>query len=195
MTKSGNYHHGDLREAMVREALRDLESNPAHELSVRDIAQRLGVSKAAPYRHFPTRSDFLVAARTEGFERFLTALTSVPTSPTDPFGTLARIGEAYVGFAGRNPFLYRLLFSGEGLSLADPAPDAAGRKCFEVLVAATRAAQEAGWRVEDDPLWLASALWAHVHGVAMLRLEGLLVAPKGREEEFWRSLAGAAAPR
>ncbi|MBK8802875.1 MAG: TetR/AcrR family transcriptional regulator [Fibrobacteres bacterium] len=191
MMKEGTYHHGDLREALLQQALKDLETTPAHELSVRDIAQRIGVSKAAPYRHFPTRLDFLAAICQKGFGSFLVALKSVPAHPKGPAKTLRSIAAAYIDFAWRNPWLYRLLFSAEGLQLASESTKTTGKECFRVLEEAAKEAQMAGWRSNDDPAWLASALWAHVHGVAMLRLEGLLASPQGRGDTYWEDLAGA----
>jgi AcrR family transcriptional regulator len=191
MPEAKSYHHGDLRSTVLRQAMEDLRTRPAQDLSIRDIAQRLGVSKAAPYRHFPSRLALLTAVRLEGFREFLAALCAVDPAHPDPIQALRELGAVYVRFAAAHPWLYRLLFSAQGLELADPEADRWGRACYDVLIQASHRAHATGWRRSQNPSWLAAALWAHVHGVASLRLEGLLPAPELDAEAYWDQLAGA----
>lgn len=193
--KSDDYHHGDLKAALLREALKALRRQPAHELSLRDLAERLGVSKAAPYRHFPSRPEFLAAVREAGFVEFLEALRVVEEAGNSPHGsspqeTLRNLGATYLEFACSRPWLYRLLFSAEGHKLP-PAPNAkAGAESFSVLLRVATRANEAGWRQGENPQDLAAGLWSFVHGLSLLRMEGMLAPPKGEGQAWWRHLAG-----
>lgn len=188
--KADAYHHGDLKVALLREALKALRRQPAHELSLRDLAERLGVSKAAPYRHFPSRPEFLAAVREAGFVEFLQVLHAVEEADESPQQTLRNLGAAYLEFACARPWLYRLLFSAEGHKLP-PAPGAkAGAESFSVLLRVAERANQAGWRAGENPQELAAGLWSFVHGLSLLRMEGMLSPPKGEGQAWWRHLAG-----
>lgn len=192
------YHHGDLKAALLREALKALRHQPAHELSLRDLAERLGVSKAAPYRHFPSRPEFLAAVREAGFAEFLEALHAVEAAGASPHESLRDLGAAYLEFAWARPWLYRLLFSAEGHKLPQVPGAKAGAESFSVLLRVATRAHQAGWRAGENPQDLAAGLWAFVHGLSLLRIEGMLHPPKseGKSEgksgaqAWWRRLAG-----
>jgi AcrR family transcriptional regulator len=196
------YHHGDLKAALLREALKALRHQPAHELSLRDLAERLGVSKAAPYRHFPSRPEFVAAVREAGFAEFLEVLHAVEAAGAPPRESLRDLGAAYLEFACARPWLYRLLFSAEGHKLPQVPGAKAGAESFSVLLRVATRAHQAGWRAGEKPQDLAAGLWAFVHGLSLLRIEGMLQPPKREEKSegkgegksdaqaWWRRLAG-----
>lgn len=74
MTAKENYHHGDLRQAIVEEALAWIDKENIVSLSLRGIARRIGVSHNAPYRHFPDKESLLVAIAETGFTQLHQAL-------------------------------------------------------------------------------------------------------------------------
>jgi AcrR family transcriptional regulator len=167
------YHHGDLRNALLQAGLELLTEEGAHALSLRAIARRVGVSHAAPYRHFPDKEALLAAIAEQGFLTLATAVRETSAhAPTDPAAQLADVGWAYVQFALQHPAQLRLMFSGViRTPQAYPNLRMAGEAAFEQLAALLRAGQRAQVIREGDPRQLALAAWALVHGLAVLLIE------------------------
>jgi AcrR family transcriptional regulator len=161
------YHHGDLRAACVRAALELLEEGGSAELSLRAVARRAGVAASAPYRHYADRDALLSAVAAVGYRElaeFLTAAHPAPTAPDD----LAAVAVAYVQFALRRPALFRVMF-GEPCD-RDSAERVAATEAISAYVAAIVRQAFPG----ADPEALATAIWALVHGLAFLHLDGKL---------------------
>ena len=155
------YHHGDLRAALVDAALEALVTGGEAKVSLREVARRVGVSPAAPYRHFKSRADLLAAVATAGFVRFRNALEDAKAFLPER-EHLAAMGSAYVAFARHNRALFQLMFSPALDKDGDAALKAACDASFAQLVEA--AFRERG----DDPYDTAVATWALVHGLAQL---------------------------
>jgi AcrR family transcriptional regulator len=174
------YHHGDLRRALLLEAVRTIQAEGAAALTLRGVGDRLGVSRTALYRHFADKQALLDEVAAEGF-RMLRAALREAWAPGGRRGFDA-MGQAYVRFAVAHPSHYRVMFGGlaarheatggERDAEVDDRADA-----FQVLVDAIVAEQGAGRFHRDDPQALALYIWAMVHGVAMLALDGLLPPP------------------
>lgn len=106
------YHHGDLRETLMRLALASIESEGTEKLSLRKLARQAGVSATAPYRHFPSKRCLLAALITRGFRELEQATArGRDEAGDDPEEQLVGVGLAYVGFALDNPTAYHLMFS------------------------------------------------------------------------------------
>jgi AcrR family transcriptional regulator len=172
--KKPAYHHGNLREALVMQARALLEEGGVAALSLRGAARRAGVSGAAPYHHFRDKEALLGAVAADGFRAFTDALRRGTLSGgRDPELRLRKQGAAYVEFAVRNPALFRLMMGGEpGSGEAAPELKAAGKDAFEQLRAAAAEAGAGAGADEGEPQPLRLlALWAIVHGLAMLILD------------------------
>jgi len=171
--KNGSYHHGDLRAALVTEAAAMIEDGGVESVTMRAIGERLGVSRAAPYRHFPTKSGLLVAVAESGFERLRERLESVGAgSERAGIGRFRKMGEAYVRFALENPAHYRLMYGKEALARRDlPALRKAANAIFDQLVTVIRVHQRNGALRRQNPRMQAFAAWSTVHGLAMLLIE------------------------
>lgn len=173
MSRRG-YHHGNLREALIRAAL-DLigEKGPAG-FTFAEAARAAGVSPAAPYRHFRDRDELLADVALRGFERFAAALTEAwNDGRPEPLQALENVGRAYLRFARTEPAYYSAMFEA-GVSLPDhPDCAAAGERAFGVLRSAADALC-AGLPKERRPpaLMLALHIWALSHGVASLFARG-----------------------
>lgn len=168
MTERRGYHHGNLREALVERAIEFLEGGARpDELSVRALAADLGVSPAAPYRHFATHDALVSAVATRGFERLAAALA--PTGDD-----LERMGAAYLAFAVAHPQVYRAMFALPRDRVAGfPALAAAsGRAHDQLRLAVERHLEAAGGRLAAPTATLAA--WAYVHGLASLAIDGLV---------------------
>lgn len=189
------YHHGNLREELLDLALADLESTGSATLSLRDLAARAGVSKTAPYRHFPDRDALLAALMDHGWKDLHDATARAQDASGDPLSGLRAMGRAYLAFALARPGMYRLLFSGEGKSLATGlvCPDA--HNSYRLLEAQVARCQSAGWRPDANGQILTLSVWSLVHGAADLALENLVLAPPGLSPlEFWTSVVDFVEP-
>jgi AcrR family transcriptional regulator len=172
--KKPQYHHGDLRKALLECALELADGLGPEAVTTRALARKLGVSHAAPARHFPNRAALLAEVAAAAFERFAVALAQATKSlPSE--AAFVGMGRAYVRFALKHPGLLRLMFSPELKRLTEPSEqlDAAAAHAFEVLQSGARAAlgNEA---TEQDVGDAAFFGWSVVHGAATLWLEGPL---------------------
>jgi AcrR family transcriptional regulator len=171
--KKREYHHGDLRNALLEAALATLETHGWHELSLRDVARQAGVSHTAPYRHFASKEALLAALAEVGYGELADAMeAAVRDAPGDPSAQLRGTGRAYVSLALRRPALFRLMFSGAICTI--PAggtfSQVAGRS-FSLLVRTISDGQAAGVLRPGPPEQAALAAWSLVHGLGVLLLE------------------------
>ena len=170
------YHHGDLRRALLDEAVRTIQKDGVEALTLRTIGVRLGVSRTALYRHFADKRALLSAVATEGFrllrERLVEAWGSGGISGFDAMGV------AYIRFAMGNPSHYRVMFGGAPApAILDTAPPEdeltrQGTAACNPQVTAIVALQKEGAVLKDDPVQLARFIWAGVHGISMLIIDG-----------------------
>jgi AcrR family transcriptional regulator len=164
------YHHGDLRAACVRAAMELLEERGEAALSLRAVARRAGVSPAAPYRHYADREALVSAVAAVGYRQLAERLAAAHPSPSTP-EQLASVATAYVQFALERPALFRIMF-GEPCD-RDNDERVAATAAVSLYV---RAIVERGFPQADADA-LATAVWALVHGLAFLHLDGKLDAP------------------
>ncbi|HEY6726004.1 MAG TPA: TetR/AcrR family transcriptional regulator [Polyangiaceae bacterium] len=167
------YHHGDLRRALLQAAVRTLQKQGLDALTLRSVGDELGVSRSALYRHFSDKAALLTAVASEGFRLLHDALRAAwEQGGKGRAGSLA-MGEAYVSFALEHPWHYRVMFgSGFDLDASDPALRQAGAAALEVLVESLVELQAAGLARQEDVRTQANFVWAVVHGVAMLAIDG-----------------------
>ena len=157
------YHHGDLRNALLDAARKILDEQTLADLSLRAVARRAGVSHAAPYRHFPNHEALLVELAREGFVELRAEITAAAVATGAESDRIAKIGAAYMRFVARRPEVVSLMFG----------PQLPNRDAFPDLGAAADAiGQEIGEALHDSALGL--AVWAAVHGLAMLILRNVI---------------------
>ncbi len=171
---SSRYHHGDLRRALLEEAVRTITLHGVDGLTLREAGHRLGVSRTALYRHFPSKAALLAAVARDGFQRFAHALASSRDEGAAD-AALQRMGAAYVEFALDNPSHYRVMFGNFRSQCEwDPELTTEARASFQVLVDAVAMLHGRGRLDGGDPEHLAYLIWATVHGIAMLAIDGQL---------------------
>jgi len=165
---SGPYHHGDLRAACLRAARELLEEEDGSAgLSLRAVARRAGVSATAPYRHFTDREALVAAVAAQGYRELAGFLAAAHPSPGTP-EELAAVALAYVRFALDHPALFRVMFA----EPCDPANEERVA-ATDAIHAYVRGIVHATFPAAD-PQALSTAVWALVHGLAFLHLDGKL---------------------
>ncbi|NNE09583.1 MAG: TetR/AcrR family transcriptional regulator [Gemmatimonadetes bacterium] len=186
-SQDGRYHHGDLRAALLTEAAAMIAEGGAASLTLRGIARRLGVSRAAPYRHFPDKSALLVGVASAGFARLGERLQSIEAgAPRSSVERFRRMGEEYVRFALENPAHYRLMYGKEALTREDiPELHASADALLAQLVDVIKAQQRSGGIKRQDPRTQAYIAWSTVHGLASLLIEGQ-IQPAGEVDDLIR---------
>src|SRR5271169_3272238 len=164
------YHHGNLREALIRAALELIAKKGAAGFTFAEAARFAGVSPAAPYRHFRDREELLANVALRGFEQFEAALARAwDDGRPDPFAALHRLGKAYLEFARTQPAFYSAMFEAGIPVGADPALRAASDRAFAVLRSAADKLCAAMPSADRPPaLMVALHIWSMAHGVASL---------------------------
>ncbi len=144
-------------------------------VTMRAVADALGVSAMTPYRYLSGKDELIALVRTAAFQRFAEALERATARVADPEERLLALKRAYLKFAAAHGDEYRIMFELRGADDAKRWPElarAAGRS-FGILLDAVRAAVTARV-IEGDPLTIAHILWAGAHGLASLQLAGRL---------------------
>ena len=156
------YHHGDLREALIKAGRAILEKDGVEALTLRACARKAGVSHAAPQHHFASISDLLAEIAATGFEDFVKALDRGAARSAVPVEKLKAMGQSYVAFARERPAVYQLMF-GVAAPLSSERLQAARIAAWKQLADAVSAV--AG---PDDKEAKAMQVWSAVHGFSML---------------------------
>ena len=169
-----NYHHGDLKNALIKAGVEILSKQGIEGLSLRKVAQRAGVSHSAPYSHFPDKQSLIAAISTEGFNQLYAELdAAVLAYPKDAKKQLQQGALAYVQFALENVDTFKIMFSGVLEKEKEyPAFVDISHKTFQRVVDVVRACQEAGILRSTPAEMMAVAVWGQVHGIVSLALEG-----------------------
>jgi AcrR family transcriptional regulator len=159
-----DYHHGDLRRALLDAAGKIVAKEGAPAVTLREVARLAGVSHNAPYRHFDSLSALLAEVAAEGFKDFGARLNEAAAEEPDATRRKNAIGRAYLRFALDHPRLYLLMFGGELDKTQHPDLRAAADKSFAILTGTVAKAGRAG---HADAI----RAWAFVHGLAHLVLD------------------------
>ena len=185
MTKTG-YHHGDLANALIEAALKVVEQDGEASVSLRDLAQSLGVSRAAPYRHFADRDALMAAVAAKGVEDLNARYAAALETAGDGRAKLSAAQAAFFGFAYEKPGLYRLMFESDLLGRPHPPtvliPPA--DESYRLLLRAVSGAHPNADEVEVKRLTL--LMMATGHGFLALdragRIKPFMLGPMTREE-------------
>jgi AcrR family transcriptional regulator len=171
------YHHGDLSRTLLDASVELIVERGLDALSLREVARRAGVSPAAPYHHFASREELLVALALEGFTMLALAMQTARDAATgaSAIERLGAIGEAYVRFAVAHPAHFRLMFRPSLVSPGALPEEGAPGQAFALLVDGVSDVLESeGVRERVDRRGLVLVAWSLVHGAAELLLDGPL---------------------
>jgi AcrR family transcriptional regulator len=197
-SRSRPYHHGAVREQLIAEAFTLAEEGGLAAVSLREAARRVGVSHTAAYHHFPSKADIVAAAAAIGMWRLAENLERAGNETTDDAAErICRLAPAYVEFALQNEAVFRLMFAPEiarkaGFPELRRASDAAAAPLLRALQDWHK--RKKGKHVDDEVRELAIAIWAMVHGLAMLAMdaqfdEGKLSVPAGDRAASYGAIA------
>jgi AcrR family transcriptional regulator len=172
---AGNtYHHGDLKNALIKAGVEILAREGLGGLSLRKVARQAGVSHAAPYSHFADKQALIAAISTEGFKQLHVQIEAVKnTQAGNPSTLLVETAWAYFQFALNEPDRFKLMFSSV-LEKEKDYPDfvESSQQNFQQVVKVIEICQQAGILKPGPPDLTAVTVWGAVHGLAMLVLEG-----------------------
>lgn len=174
MSNKKSYHHGDLKNALIKAGIEILAQEGVGELSLRKVAQKAGVSHTAPYAHFTDKQALIAAISTEGF-RLLHGQVAAATHmyADDPARQLMETAWTYVQFALHDPDQFKIMFSSV-LEKEKEYPDfvAMSQSNFQQVVVVILACQQAGILRAGPPELMTVTVWGAVHGLIALLLEG-----------------------
>lgn len=168
------YHHGDLKNALIKAGVELLSREGVEGLSLRKVAKQAGVSHSAPYAHFKDRQSLIAAISTEGFRQLYDELGAAVSAHADnPKEQLVEAAWTYVQFATKNTDTFKIMFSGVLEKEKDyPSFVEISGKTFERVVDIVRACQNAGILRPGPSELVAVSVWGQVHGIISLALEG-----------------------
>lgn len=174
------YHHGDLRRSLIDTGLLLVREIGIDALSLRKLAERVGVSTPALYHHFRSKQDLLYALGEASIQEFEAVLR--PTLGDD--STLEDFALAYVGFARNNPELYELMLGRTTWRGDHPAPfHRAARQSVRLMGQRLLSLQQQGHLPADvNVLRLTQVGWATLHGLCRMYNDGLAFTPETVEE-------------
>lgn len=167
-----SYHHGDLREALLKAACELVEELGPDGFTLREAARKVGVTHTAPYRHFADRDALLVAVAEEGFQGLHAAAMARLAGLTDPAERLQALGIAYVEYAVAHPSHFRVMHGGIADACTEPAFVHAKGATFALLLDIVGACEAAGLIPAGSVPRYALSAWATVHGLADLLMSG-----------------------
>jgi len=167
------YHHGDLKNALIKAALEILSKEGVTGLSLRKVARKAGVSHAAPYAYFTDKQALIAAISTEGHIKINKEIALVMERvPDDPLRQLVEVAWVYVKFGMEEPAHFKISFSGAVEKQRDyPALVEMTGKNFGMVRQLVTHCQAAGIFASGEPDLVAVGVWGLVHGFVSLLQE------------------------
>lgn len=177
MSNKSKYHHGDLQKSLLDTASSMINEAGIDSLSLRKLAERIGVSRTAAYHHFADKNDLLCAIAERGFNQWHILCNEIFSqkniSNEDKYRNFVH---AYINFATQNPSLYELMF-GQTIWKGENSTEALKKVAyasFNYQVEMTKIWQEQGIiSNKENTLRLAQVTWATLHGIARLVIDGI----------------------
>jgi len=183
--KRSRYHHGNLKETMVRTAIQVIEERGEASFTIRELAKSVGVSHAAAYRHFRSKRELLAQIAEEGFHGLQAAFDEMlrQNASRSCRARIKGLGKAYVQYALQHPGHFRAMFHIELQAQSDfPSLKEAATRAFDSLLGAVTEGIERRELIRRPARGLAIVAWSAVHGASLLLLDGQIDSPPGPNE-------------
>ena len=180
-TKNSTYHHGDLQSSLLATATAMITEQGIESLSLRKLAERIGVSRTAAYHHFKDKNDLLSAIAAQGFISWQTQAELIfnnnELTDQEKYHTFVHF---YVHFATQNAAIYKLMFGSTLWKKEGDKPNSSqtlidvAYPSFQYQVEMTESWQQKGILPKSqNSLRLAQVTWATLHGIAQLVIDGI----------------------
>lgn len=186
--KESDYHHGNLKEALIETALEMVCEENIETFTVRELTRRLGTSRSAIYRHFDSKDELIKAVIRAGFDKLTQKF--LPVLQAEGIDTLERLhmlGLTYLRFAMENTALFRTLFGEQVRNQREESCDIENEveaASFHALVSLVSRAQEEGLLRREDTMLQSAVIWAMIHGLAVLIIDGHLLVQENIEKIY-----------
>lgn len=169
--RSDTYHHGNLREELIEKGLEYIDKYGTETLSMRKLADSVGVSPAAPYAHFINKEAFLSEVRDYITDQFFAALKTASDNCSEPSRMLLELGKSYVLFFHENPLYYQFLFSIDDIEIDNYPPFVFFRSAAEGVLERVLGSKTDERIIHSKVI----ALWSLVHGLSsVVNIKGAL---------------------
>jgi AcrR family transcriptional regulator len=163
---------GEKRKESILQAAEELliETGDAESVSIRAVAERVGVTPPSIYLHFTDKDELIFAVCEKQFAEFHRVMTDATDGASDPLDALRRMGRAYVSFGLNNPEQYRIIFMGRTPHSVDEGHTdrLLNNSGFSHLVDVVQSCLDSGRFVPGNPMLIAIDLWVTVHGITSL---------------------------
>ncbi len=180
--KHKQYHHGNLREALIEASMQMLQFQGKEALGLRGLARILNVSQTAPYSHFKNKAELLAATAEVGFRNLAINMLDSIKKGSPPIEKIESFAICYVRFAIKNKELFALMFSREFNDMKNhPTLLMTASKSYSLFSAAVSEFKN------DKTKELTDIIWCFVHGTASLAADGKLAIEDKNLEEFVKS--------
>ena len=172
---SSNYHHGNLRQTLLSAAAEMIATNGIESLSLRKLADKVGVSRTAAYHYFQDKNDLLCAIAANGFRRWQHSLEQLNSNSILQKQKFEQYVLSYIEFATTYPEEYELMFGRSIWKQANCTVELQqiSYATFQHQVDMIEYWQSAGLITGDNPLRMAQIIWGTLHGIAKLFIDGV----------------------
>jgi len=165
------YHHGELREALIRATRKLVEERGAENFTLADACRVAGVTTAAPYRHFQGKQDILAEIASRGFDELRSrSMAALAEKGEGSLEGIIALGQAYVAFAVAETAVFRLMFGQEPSLKKAKHVVGTGQDCFVHVIDQVALYCKRN-KVRGDAQEIALKLWTFVHGAASLLID------------------------
>ena len=172
---SSSYHHGNLRQTLLLAAAEIISENGIESLSLRKLAEMVGVSRTAAYHYFQDKNDLLCAIAANGFRRWQMSLNQLESNSLPERDKFEQYILGYIAFATNNPEEYELMF-GRCIwkqSKCTQELQDISHATFQHQVEMIAHWQSTGLVIGDNSLRSAQIIWGTLHGIAKLFIDGV----------------------
>ena len=170
-----SYHKGDVKQSAVNVAYAIVQAEGGKKLTMRHLADEIGISHTALYRHYKNKDAVLLQVATKGFTQLMLKMAeSLKVPDKASVEQLSDAALAYIGFAMEHAEIYRLM-SGDFAQSASANVELAAlsNQMFEILKMIILKGQAEGVFKADDAQRMGFALWSMLHGYVELSLRGV----------------------
>ncbi len=172
-----DYHHGNLKEELIRIAFDSIAQDGVEKLTLKVLSDATGTSRSAIYKHFKNKDALIETIIEQGFDLFdLQTTPYLKTSSKPLIDRFYLTGKLYITFAMQNPNLYRLLFGKKYAHIRENLLSIKDADCsgFAALQKTVQEGQQQGILKKNDSYKQAIVIWASMHGVASLIIDGFM---------------------